>query len=191
MWSLCSLDFHTFTLQLPIQTLHSVAPELQVFVRAQPRGVLVSVNCDCFSPSRFSHFHCNAMRKAIKAHKNLHTNQQNEHTPAMCMLSLLGSNYGYVYHPQQSWGKVMFLQASVIMLTGRGACMDFWGAGGVHGFSRGACMVFLGVHGFWGGMHSFFGEVCVVFLGDMCGFFRGHAWFFGGHEWFFTMRYGQ
>ena len=28
------------------------------------------------------HFHCNAMRKAIKVHKNLHTNQQNEHTPA-------------------------------------------------------------------------------------------------------------
>ena len=46
-----------------------------------PRGVLVSVNFGCFSPSRFSHFHCNAMRKAIKAHKNLHTNQQNDHTP--------------------------------------------------------------------------------------------------------------
>ena len=30
--SLCSVDFHTFTLQLPIQTLHSVVPELQVFV---------------------------------------------------------------------------------------------------------------------------------------------------------------
>ena len=32
LWSLCSVDFHTFTLQLLIQTLHSVAPELQVFV---------------------------------------------------------------------------------------------------------------------------------------------------------------
>ena len=32
LWSLCSVDFRTFTLQLPIQTLHSVAPELQVFV---------------------------------------------------------------------------------------------------------------------------------------------------------------
>ena len=41
------------------------------------RGVLVSVNCGCFSPSRFSHFHCNAMRNTIKAHKNLNTNQQN------------------------------------------------------------------------------------------------------------------
>ena len=30
-----SVDFHTFTLQLPIQTLHSVAPELQVFVSSQ------------------------------------------------------------------------------------------------------------------------------------------------------------
>ena len=26
LWSLCSVDFHTFTLQLPIQTPHSVAP---------------------------------------------------------------------------------------------------------------------------------------------------------------------
>ena len=31
LWSLCSVDFHTLTLQLPIQTLHSVEPELQVF----------------------------------------------------------------------------------------------------------------------------------------------------------------
>ena len=46
LWSLCSVDFHTLTLQLPIQTPHSVAPELQVFVsslkisakRAHPRG---------------------------------------------------------------------------------------------------------------------------------------------------------
>ena len=40
----------------------------------QSWGVLVSVNFGCFSPSRFSHFHCNTMRKAIKARKNLHTN---------------------------------------------------------------------------------------------------------------------
>ena len=32
LWSLCSVDFHTYTLQLPIQTPHSVALELQVFV---------------------------------------------------------------------------------------------------------------------------------------------------------------
>ena len=38
------------------------------------RGVLVSVKFGCFSPSRFSHFHCNTIRKAIKAHENLHTN---------------------------------------------------------------------------------------------------------------------
>ena len=35
------------------------------------RGVLVSVNFGGFSPTRFSHFHCNAMGKAIKAHKNM------------------------------------------------------------------------------------------------------------------------
>ena len=32
LWSLCSVDFHTLTLQLPIQTPHLVAPELTVFV---------------------------------------------------------------------------------------------------------------------------------------------------------------
>ena len=34
LWSLCSVDFHTFTLQLPIQTPHSVAPQIQVFVNS-------------------------------------------------------------------------------------------------------------------------------------------------------------
>ena len=47
------------------------------------RGVLVSVNFGCFSLHRLSHFHCNAMRKAIKVHKNLYANQQNEHTPGL------------------------------------------------------------------------------------------------------------
>ena len=32
LWSLCSVDFHTFSLQLPNQTLHSVASEFQVFL---------------------------------------------------------------------------------------------------------------------------------------------------------------
>ena len=32
LWSLSSVGFHTLTLQLPIQTQNSVAPELQVFV---------------------------------------------------------------------------------------------------------------------------------------------------------------
>ena len=31
LWSLCSVDFHTFALQLPIQILHSVEPELLSF----------------------------------------------------------------------------------------------------------------------------------------------------------------
>ena len=45
------------------------------------------------------------------------------------------------YRPQQSWGKVMFLQASVILSTGGVACV----AGGVHG--RGACMAEGCMHG--------------------------------------------
>ena len=32
LWSLSSVDFHTLTLQLPIQAQNSLAPELQVFV---------------------------------------------------------------------------------------------------------------------------------------------------------------
>ena len=32
LWSWCSVDFHTLTLHLPIEILHFVAPELQVFV---------------------------------------------------------------------------------------------------------------------------------------------------------------
>ena len=32
LWSLSSVDFHTLTLQLPIQTPNCVAPELQAFV---------------------------------------------------------------------------------------------------------------------------------------------------------------
>ena len=46
-----------------------------------PRGVRVSVNFGYFSPIKFLLFHCNALGKTIKAHKNLHTNQQNEHIP--------------------------------------------------------------------------------------------------------------
>ena len=42
LWSLCSVDFHTLTLQLPIQTLHYVAPDLQVFVSSLE-------NCQNFS----------------------------------------------------------------------------------------------------------------------------------------------
>ena len=30
LWSLCLVDFHTLTLQLPIQTLYSVTPEVFV-----------------------------------------------------------------------------------------------------------------------------------------------------------------
>ena len=50
----------------------------QVFMR---RAMLDSVNFGCFDRSRCQCFHCNAMRKAIKAHKNWLTIQQNEHTP--------------------------------------------------------------------------------------------------------------
>ena len=45
------------------------------------------VNFGCFPPSRCQRFHWNAMRKAIKVHKNWHTIQQNEHTPGNVVVS--------------------------------------------------------------------------------------------------------
>ena len=59
------------------------------------RDVLVSMNFGCFSPSRFSHFHCNAMRKAIKTHKNLNTNQQHEHNPGIENKHKSGSDHKF------------------------------------------------------------------------------------------------
>ena len=67
----------------------------------------------------------------------------------------------YYYCPQRSWGKVIFLQASVILSTG---------GGGMHGGGHawpGGCV--------WqGGMH---GRGC-VWLGCVHG--GGHAWLGGG-----------
>ena len=62
------------------------------------RGVLVSMKFCCFLPSRFSHFHCNAMRKAIKAHKNFHTNQKNEHTPGQHLPQLHWNAFLCLFH---------------------------------------------------------------------------------------------
>ena len=31
-----------------------------------------------------------------------------------------------IYHPQRSWGKVMFSQACVILFTGGGVCLSAW-----------------------------------------------------------------
>ena len=85
------------------------------------------------------------------------------------------------YRPQTKFAKVMFLQASVILLT--------WG--GVRGCSRG------GVRGFiWGG-HAWFypGGACVVLFGGRAWFYSGgcmvlsggRAWFYpGGHAWFYS-----
>ena len=47
LWSLCSVDFHTLTLQLPIQTPHSVAPELQVFVSSLKISAKQAHPCVC------------------------------------------------------------------------------------------------------------------------------------------------
>ena len=62
LWSLSSVDFHTFTLQLPIQTQNSVAPELQVFVssleisakRAHPREVTETIGLNGLASGRTS-----------------------------------------------------------------------------------------------------------------------------------------
>ena len=117
------------------------------------------------------------------------------------------------YRPQTKFAKVMFLQASVILLTGggvrgfiRGACVVLfggmrgfiwggvrgfirgvrgfiWGGCGVRGFIWGACVVLFG-----GGMHGFIWGVCVVLFGGHAWFYLGgHAWFYsGGHVWFYS-----
>ena len=55
------------------------------------------------------------------------------------------------YRPQTKFAKVMFLQVSVILSTGGGACVVAPG---------GACVVALGGHAwFLGGMHGFFDEI--------------------------------
>ena len=46
--SLCSVDFHTLTLQLPIQTLHSVAPEHQIFFEFTQNFSKASTPLRCF-----------------------------------------------------------------------------------------------------------------------------------------------
>ena len=54
LWSLCSVDFHTFTLQLPIQTLHSVVSELQILVSSLE-------NSQNFSKTRANNkWHCSS-----------------------------------------------------------------------------------------------------------------------------------
>ena len=79
----------------------------------------------------------------------------------------------HLYRPQRSWGKVMFLQASVILLTGGRVWLagGAWLWGGMHGFFEG-CMVFLGGH-VW-----FFLGACVVFWWGVHGFFEGACIFF-------------
>ena len=47
------------------------------------RDVLSSVNFGYYAPSRFSHFHFNAMRISIKARENWHKIQQIEHIPGV------------------------------------------------------------------------------------------------------------
>ena len=100
------------------------------------------------------------------------------------------------YHPQRSWGKVMFLQVSVILSTGV-TCMvaGGWGVCVVAGWHawlpRGTCMVARGAYMVawrhaWllGGMHGCQGQHAwlpggVWLLGGMCGCW-GHAWLLGG-----------
>ena len=51
-----------------------------------PKG---SARFGYFLPSRFLHLHYNAMRKAIKAHKNEYKIQQNEHVPVQIPMTFL------------------------------------------------------------------------------------------------------
>ena len=48
LWSLCSVDYHTFTLKLPIQTSLSLANELPVCARS---GEQVCIPVGCVTPA--------------------------------------------------------------------------------------------------------------------------------------------
>ena len=89
-----------------------------------------------------------------------------------CILRSPTYAFRNIYHPQRSWGKVMFLQASVILLTGGGACVVAGGGGG-HAWLPGGCVWSLGVCMVVGGMRGCRG------VGGMCGC-QGHAWLPGG-----------
>ena len=112
-----------------------------------------------------------------------------------CILRSPTYAFRNIYHPQRSWGKVMFLQASVILLTGggmrgcrgeggmrgcQGGVCGHWGCAWLLGAcvvagGWGACVVARGMRGYQGvcmvvgGMHGCWG-VCMAAGG------RGYAW---------------
>ena len=87
----------------------------------------------------YSHFtFCGACTLIFLAH---HTISAKRAHPMDDLFWSPGRKQSHIYRPQRSWGKVMFLQESVILSTG-GWCA--W-PGGVHG--RGACMAGGGMHG--------------------------------------------
>ena len=105
-----------------------------------------------------------------------------------CYLSSLTSDTKFIininyYRPQTKFAKVMFLQASVILLTGGGMRGFIWGGvcvwfylGGMHGFIRGVCVVLFG-----GACVVLFGGACVVLFGGACVvLLGGRAWFYSG-----------
>ena len=90
---------------------------------------------------------------------------------------------GYFYRPQRSWGKVMFLQVSVILSTGGGVCVLAGGACMVTGDMCGCwgyAWLLGGMHGCQGGVHGCWGA-CVV-VGGVCGC-RGACMVARGHVW--------
>ena len=84
---------------------------------------------------------------------------------------------------KRMFAKVMFLQLSVILLTGLGV-RGCSGGGGMCGCSRGHAWLL------WGGHVWLLRGACVVALGCVCGcsggdawLLRGHVWLLGGHAW--------
>ena len=110
------------------------------------------------------------------------------------------SNIVNCYHPQRSWGKVIFLHLFVILFTG-GACVVAPGGcvwlllggvcmvapGGCAWLLRGVCMVALGGCAWLlpGGCAWLLPGGCVWLLwgGGMCGCSGGHAWLLYGGVW--------
>ena len=128
--------------------------------------------------------------------------------------SFFQPNISFITARKRSFVKVMFLHLSVILLTGRGACVVALGGCGCSGRGMHGCsqrghvwLLWGGMRGCSGGMHGCSGGHawllqggCVVAPGGMHGCSGGCAWLLwgvcmvapggGGHAWNMT-RYGD
>ena len=94
-WLDLSRNYITSTFKRALELWHS---SWSIFVQfyVVSRSVLVSVKFVCVSPSRFSHFHCNAMGRAQNSAKRAHRGKN-------CQINKLALSFGFTLLPWKSW----------------------------------------------------------------------------------------